>query len=110
MSSSRICPHCGKTIASEIPDGWIKVPLESWNKLVQENEAFEHAVIASGEARRLAIRAKALWEASQIMEMAATELEEIVESLDEEGGKTALGGAASSRAASTSPAPTLSST
>ena len=44
MSATRICPHCGKTVASEIPDGWIKVPLETWNKLVDELNSVDHMV------------------------------------------------------------------
>ncbi|MBQ7251585.1 MAG: hypothetical protein IJS32_03175 [Kiritimatiellae bacterium] len=80
------CPHCGGMVESDAPDGWIKVPLETWNKLASENEAFKHAGNACLEARRLAARAKALLAASQIMEEAATELEKVVVALDEEGG------------------------
>lgn len=44
MSTTRFCPHCGKTVASEIPDGWIMVPIETWNKMVGELNSVDHMV------------------------------------------------------------------
>lgn len=82
--SARKCPHCGGLVESDVPAGWIMVPLVQWNKLVLENRYFKEAGKACGEAKRLAARAKALWAASQIMEAAATGLDAVVESLDEE--------------------------
>ena len=36
--NTRTCPHCGKALESEVPEGWIKVPLETWNRLVKQAE------------------------------------------------------------------------
>ena len=44
MSTTRFCPHCGNTVASDIPDGWIMVPIETWNTLVGELNSGDHVV------------------------------------------------------------------
>ena len=84
MSEARKCPHCGGLVESDVPAGWVKVPLELWNKKVQEIQAFRHAGKACGEAKRLEARVKALRAALPIMAEAAADLEKVVTALDEE--------------------------
>ena len=33
------CPHCGKEIEGLVPEGWIIVPKNAWNNLVEKAEA-----------------------------------------------------------------------
>lgn len=42
-AAKRVCPHCGKEVESEIPEGWIKVPLTTWNNLVRRAERADAA-------------------------------------------------------------------
>ena len=33
------CPHCGKEIERLLPEGWIMVPKDAWNRLVEKADA-----------------------------------------------------------------------
>lgn len=50
----RTCPHCGTAIESEIPAGWIKVPLEMWNELVEKADRNDRMVELARNLDKLA--------------------------------------------------------